>query len=86
MTNKPVESAAGVQPAEPRILVIRGQRVMLDRDLAEVYGVSTKRLNEQVRRQRDRFPQDFMFQLTEAEAFNLRSQSATSSSAWGGRR
>jgi hypothetical protein len=51
-----------------------------------VYGVSTKRLNEQVRRQSDRFPSDFMFQLTGQEVSNLRSQSATSSSGWGGRR
>jgi hypothetical protein len=50
-----------------RILLLRGLRVMLDADLAEVYGVSTKRLNEQVRRNRDRFPADFMFQLDAAE-------------------
>jgi hypothetical protein len=50
-----------------RILLLRGLRVMLDADLAEVYGVSTKRLNEQVRRNRDRFPEDFMFQLTAVE-------------------
>ena len=50
-----------------RILLIRGQRVMLDADLAGLYGVSTKRLNEQVRRNRDRFPDDFMFQLTTNE-------------------
>lgn len=52
---------------EERILLIRGQRVMLDADLAELYGVSTKRLNEQVRRNRSRFPADFMFQLTKEE-------------------
>jgi hypothetical protein len=57
---------------------------MLDADLAEVYGVTTKRLNEQVRRNRDRFPEDFMFQLSDAEFTDLRSQFATSS--WGGRR
>jgi hypothetical protein len=52
---------------EQRILLIRGQRVMLDADLAKLYGVSTKRLNEQVRRNRGRFPEDFMFQLTTIE-------------------
>ena len=68
------------------IHVIRGQRVMLDADLAALYGVSTKRLNEQVRRNRRRFPLDFMFQLTAWEAANLRSQIATSRSGHGGRR
>jgi hypothetical protein len=57
---------------------------MLDADLAELYQVSTKRVNEQVQRNSGRFPKDFMFRLTEAEARNLRSQIATSS--WGGRR
>jgi hypothetical protein len=52
---------------ESRILIFRGQRVMLDADLAQLYGVTTKRLNEQVKRNRDRFPGDFMFQLTEGE-------------------
>ena len=61
---------------------IRGQRVMLDRDLAMMYGVPTKRLNEQVRRNKGRFPEDFMFQLTRSEFKNLKSQFATSS--WGG--
>ena len=55
------------EPIEQLILVIRGQRVMIDADLARLYGVATKRLNEQVRRKRDRFPPDFMFQLTAAE-------------------
>ena len=68
------------------IHVIRGQRVMLDADLAALYGVSTKRLNEQVRRNRRGFPEDFMVQLTAAEAANLRSQIATSRSGHGGRR
>lgn len=67
-----------------QIYVIRGQRVMLDMDLAEVYGTSTKRLNEQVRRNINRFPPEFVFQLTDVEFENLRSQNATSS--WGGRR
>jgi hypothetical protein len=56
---------------ESRILFIRGQRVMLDADLAAVYGVTTKRLNEQVKRNRDRFPPDFMFQLTRLEKAEL---------------
>jgi hypothetical protein len=52
---------------EKKILLIRGHKVMLDTDLADIYGVSTKRLNEQVKRNRERFPEDFMFQLTEKE-------------------
>ena len=52
---------------ENKILVIRGQQVMLDRDLAELYGVETKRLNEQVRRNIERFPEDFMFTLNKTE-------------------
>jgi hypothetical protein len=76
---------------EARIHLVRGQKVMLDADLAEFYGVTTKRLNEQVRRNPERFPSDFMFQLTNQEVAILRSQFATSSSAarrrgWGGRR
>jgi hypothetical protein len=71
---------------EKAILWIRGQKVMLDRDLAELYEVSTKRLNEQVRRNLTRFPDDFMFQLTEEEAETLRSQNATSNKGRGGRR
>jgi predicted Zn-dependent peptidase len=59
---------------------------MLDADLAALYGVTTKRLNEQVKRNLARFPEDFMFRLTAGETGNLRSQSATSSSDWGGRR
>jgi phage regulator Rha-like protein len=71
---------------ENKIYNIRGQRVMLDNDLAEVYSVTTKRLNEQVRRNIDRFPEDFMFQLTEQEFESLRSQFATSNKQRGGRR
>jgi len=59
---------------------------MLDADLAVLYGVSTKRLNEQVRRNRSRFPDDFMFQLTREEVRSLRSQFATSKQGRGGRR
>ncbi len=62
------------------IRTIRGQKVILDSDLARIYGVPTKRLNEQVRRNAKRFPPDFLFQLTSAEADNLKSQFATSSS------
>lgn len=67
-----------------KIYVIRGKKVMIDRDLAELYGVETRRLNEQVKRNIKRFPEDFMFQLTQLEFDNLKSQIATSS--WGGRR
>jgi len=63
---------------EKAILLIRGQKVLLDRDLAELYGVPTKRLNEQVSRNRKRFPEDFMFQLSKEELENWRSQFATS--------
>lgn len=61
----------------PLIRTIRGQKVILDSDLARIYGVPTKRLNEQVRRNIKRFPSDFMFQLTVKEADSLRSQFAT---------
>jgi hypothetical protein len=67
-----------------RILVARGQRVIIDEDLARLYGVATKRLNEQVRRNPDRFPPEFSFSLSRQELAILRSQIATSS--WGGRR
>jgi hypothetical protein len=67
-----------------KIYQIRDQKVMLDEDLAELYGIETKRLNEQVARNPDRFPKDFMFRLTDEEFANLKSQFATSS--WGGRR
>jgi hypothetical protein len=67
-----------------KIYFIREQKVMIDSDLAELYGVETRRLNEQVKRNISRFPVDFMFQLTESEFDNLKSQIATSS--WGGRR
>ena len=62
-----------------KIHVIRGQKVMLDRDLAPLFTVEVKRLKEQVRRNIERFPEDFMFELTQEEADNLRSQIATSS-------
>jgi len=69
---------------EQKIYLIRGQKVMLDKDLAKLYGVPTKRLNEQVRRNLKRFPSDFAFLLTKQEAMVLRSQFATS--RWGGQR
>jgi len=68
------------------IMIIRGEKVILDSDLAKLYGVETRRLNEQVRRNINKFPGDFMFQLTKKEFDNLKSQIATSSSNWGGRR
>ena len=71
---------------ENRIYMIRGYRVMLDADLAAIYGTSTGRINEQVRRNGKRFPSDFMFQLSSIEFENLISQIAISSSGWGGRR
>ena len=78
--------AVSVQLIERRIYLIRGQKVMIDVDLAELYGVPTKRLNERVRRNSQRFPEDFMFQLTKSEAESLRSQFATSKTGRGGRR
>ena len=69
---------------QPMIRVIRGQQVMLDNDLATLYGVETRALNQAVKRNINRFPDDFMFQLTKEELDNLMSQNATSS--WGGTR
>ena len=71
---------------ESRLLVLRNQKVILDVDLAELYGVSVKRLNQQLKRNADRFPPDFLFQLSRAEHANLRLHFATSSFAHGGRR
>ncbi len=69
-----------VEVIEKKIFLIRGQKVMIDRDIAEMYGVETKRLNEQVRRNIKRFPEDFMFQLSNEEFENWKSQIATSNS------
>ena len=69
-----------------KILLLRGQKVILDTDLAELYGVPSKRLNEQVKRNFARFPPDFVFQLKQAEERFLRSQNATSKKGRGGRR
>jgi hypothetical protein len=74
-----------VEKIEAMIYTIRGQRVMLDSDLAKLYGVETKRLNEQVRRNSDRFPPDFMFRLTLEEFEFLKSQIATSKTGSGGK-
>jgi hypothetical protein len=71
---------------ERRILLIRGQKALLDSDLARIYGVSTSRLNGQVKRNMGRFPEDFMFQLKLDEFSNLISQIATSSVRHGGHR
>ncbi len=68
-----------IEYIESSILLIRGQRVMLDSNLAEMYGVEVKRLNEAVKRNILRFPRDFMFQLTQEEVSNLKSRIATSS-------
>jgi len=75
-----------ISTVENRIITIRGQRVILDSDLAQVYGVETKRLNEAVKLNADRFPNDFAFVLTQAEVTNLKSQFATSSFGHGGSR
>ena len=82
MSDLPLVPIAEIERA---ILVLRGHKVLLDTDLATLYGVEVKVLNQAVKRNLERFPADFMFQLTEEEAANLRSQIVTSSS-WGGRR
>ena len=75
-----------VERIERAILLVREQKVMLDADLAALYGVATKQLVQAVKRNRERFPGDFAFQLTKQEFAILRSQTVTSSSGWGGRR
>ena len=82
----PRRPAVSVEQIERQIHAIGGQKVMLDSDLAALYGISTKRLNEQVKRNRRRFPADFAFQLSRSDAEFLRSQFATSKSHRGGRR
>jgi phage regulator Rha-like protein len=82
-------SNAGLQQKDgpaARIYFVRGQSVMLDSDLAKIYGVTTKRLNEQLKRNKHRFPKDFAFQLNAREMGELRSQNVTTSSEHGGRR
>lgn len=73
-------------PVESRILYIRGEKVILDSDLAQLYGVPVKQLNQAVKRNQERFPKDFMFQLTAKENEALRSQIVTSNEGRGGRR
>jgi hypothetical protein len=80
------QSIVSVERIERAILLIRGQKVMLDAHLAELYGVPTRRLNEQVRRNLSRFPSDFMFQVSPEETKALRSQFAISKKGRGGRR
>ena len=85
--SEPVANCDQLQEAidiKPMIRLIRGQQVMIDRDLALLYGVETRRLNEQVKRNIERFPDDFMFQLNKEDVKILKSQNATSS--WGGDR
>jgi hypothetical protein len=84
--NQLAKIPAPTQIIERRIYVVRGQKVMLDSDLAELYRVETKMLNRAVRRNLDRFPPDFMFQLKPSEADALRCQFGTSNSTRGGRR
>ena len=84
-TKKTCRSLITRQYVERAILLIRGEKVLLDADLAVLYGVETKVLIQAVRRNQGRFPKDFMFQLTKKEFSILRSQTVTSSS-WGGRR
>jgi len=78
------KAAVPVERIEKAILIIRGEKVILDRDLAELYQVETKQLKRAVRRNMERFPVDFMFELTKKEFENLRSHFGTSS--WGGTR
>jgi hypothetical protein len=88
-SNEREDLHSSIVPAERiehTILLIRGERVILDKDLAGLYGVETKRLNEQIRRNRNRFPADFLFTLTNKEVTILKSHFATSRFDWGGRR
>ena len=85
MSNNSLRKGQNILPIERierKIYLIRGHKVMFDADLAELYQVPTKALNQAVKRNLDRFPADFMFQMTAKEAENLRSQIVTSS--WGG--
>ena len=82
---KKQKSLVPAERIEQSILLIRGHKVLLDSDLSSLYGVETKRLVEAVKRNKERFPDDFMFQLNGEEFDNLKPQFATSSS-WGGRR
>jgi phage regulator Rha-like protein len=80
------KAIALVKQTESKIQIIRGQKVILDMDLAELYGVPVRQLNQQIKRNADRFPSDFLFRLSRSEYENLRSQFVISSSSYGGRR
>ena len=84
MARKELQVLVAEQKILNKIYVIRGEKVMIDKDLAEMYGVETKQLKRQVKRNIERFPKDFMFELTNKEFENLRYQIGTSS--WGGTR
>jgi hypothetical protein len=86
MSDQSVTQLVPVEQVERLIHLARGEKVLLDADLAMLYGVETKVLNRAVKRNLGRFPPDFMFQLTAEEAANLRCQIGTSSSGYGGRR
>lgn len=85
-SQRPGKIVSTRRPVESLIHVIRGQKVMLDSDLAALYEVPTKAFNQAVRRNLERFPEDFMFQLSEKEVESLRSQFVTSNVGRGGRR
>lgn len=84
MAKKELQALVLEQKILNRIYVVRGEKIMLDRDLAGMYGVETRVLNQSIKRNLNRFPKDFMFQLSEKEFKNLISQNVTSS--WGGTR
>jgi len=88
MANKEKQetSLTVIEGIEEKIYLVRGQKVMLDSDLAVIYGVETKMLNRAVKRNLDRFPIDFMFQLADEETKSLRFQFGTSNKSRGGRR
>lgn len=86
MTEEQAICLVPVEAIKSNIQLLRGRHVMLDEDLAKLYGVETRRLVEQVKRNSERFPEDFMFQMSKEEAVVLRSQSATSKPGRGGRR
>jgi len=86
MGQKDVTNVIPAERIQQCIYMIRGEKVMLDKDLANLYGVETKVVNQSVKRNIDRFPDDFMFQLTEKEAERLRSQIVPSNDGRGGRR
>ena len=86
MKQKALIPMISINTIEQKIFLVRGERIILDSDLAELYGVKTKALVQALKRNAERFPRDFMFQLSTKEYVNLRSQFVTSSSEHGGRR